>query len=648
MSDGVAGLLILLALLAAILGYGLVGVRLLAGAHVRPPGALVAGTGTALFCWLGGWLVAFEAWSRGAALALLALGIGALALSARELRARLAGARPAALPLALVGLAAALSLLRALGAIRSPFVTPCDDWAAYFHLPKRLLETGGLVEPFSMRRLGVLGVGPLLQSFFFPLWPTRSGAIADVTLGGLLVWGGARAAVALGAAGRASSVTVESGALLALVVSFAIPLANGSPALLPMGGTLVLLCLAAELDRGSETLRGARTRALAWGALAAFVVGVRTTNIAFAGLVGLAGLGLALARHDGAAARRWLLAALAFALALAPWCLASWRSSATPFYPLVQGNYRFAGALSAPLSLAETLSFVGGSLWANRLWFLLVLAFLVGRRRGWAGSATLAAVAGVGTVAVTALALTGLHSFDVLRYSAPLVFAALVFLAALWLGGPRASRAQLAIAGLATALWLFMPIEIERHSGGDAGEGPERIRSSPARGIARHANGWWFAARESLRHGLSEPAIPGAGSFSAAQASLGSGARILSAVSKPFFWRFDRHVIHIVDCPGQASPPPGMPFFEGPEALARYLLDAGYTHLAFSPPQLDPCLYSLANWTKSAESGVYLWEQWAPYFLDFLKNEQALAAELGSVYRSRDVIVVDLRRARGD
>jgi hypothetical protein len=141
--------------------------------------------------------------------------------------------------------------------------------------------------------------------------------------------------------------------------------------------------------------------------------------------------------------------------------------------------------------------------------------------------------------------------------------------------------------------------------------------------------------------------VAGARSFAEAQASLEAGARVLSAVSKPFFWRFDRHVIHSVDCPGQASPPPGMPFFQGPDALAGYLLDLGYTHLAFSPPRLDPCLYSLANWSAAEHSGAFLWEAWAPYLLDFLRNEQALAAKLGTVYRSRDVVVVDLRRARG-
>jgi hypothetical protein len=320
-----------------------------------------------------------------------------------------------------------------------------------------------------------------------------------------------------------------------------------------------------------------------------------------------------------------------------------------------RGHYRFESGLAAPLSGGEIVAFVASCLWANRVWFPLVLAFLVGRRPGWPATAAIAATSVVATVAATALALTASDSFDVFRYCAPLVVATIVFLAALWLGGlpaagglarAGAGRARLALAGLATALWLLLPVTLERHSGVDAGRGPERIASSPVRGAARNVNGWWFAAGAAWRSGLAEPAVAGAGDFDAAQASLGSDARILSAVSKPFFWRFDRHVIHTVDCPGQASPPPGMPFFEGPDALAGYLLDLGYTHLAFSPPRLDPCLYSLKNWTTAERSGVFLWESWAPYFLDFLRNEQALAAKLGTVYRSRDVIVVDLRGLR--
>jgi hypothetical protein len=380
---------------------------------------------------------------------------------------------------------------------------------------------------------------------------------------------------------------------------------------------------------------------------------MRTSNVALPGMIGATGLALALVRRDAAGGRRWLVAALAFLVAIAPWCIASWRSSGTPFFPVIRGNYQFASGLSAPLSAWDTASFVASCLWANRLWYPLLLALWVGRERRLAGSAAIVGIALVATVAATALALTGSDSFNVYRYSAPLVIGAVAFLVALVLGGlalPQGGRARagLAAVGVATVLWAAVPVQVETHSAGDAGLGPRRFGSSPLRGIGRNLSGWSFAVRAVLAEGPVEPRVSGAASFAEAQDELEPGARVLAAVSKPFFWRFDRHVIHSVDCPGQASPPPGMPFFSGPDALADYLLDLGYTHLAFSPPRADPCLYSLSSWTAAATSGAYLWEKWAPYFLDFLRNEQALAEKLGTVYQSRDLVLVDLRRARAN
>jgi hypothetical protein len=308
-SDGVIGCLTLLGILLASFGTGLLGLRLARCGEARLPLALTGIGGLALLCWLGGWLVAFGLYSRGASLALLAPGIVALALWARDLRLPLRAApRSGAVALGLAALAAVLFGVRSLASTRSPFVNPCDDWPAYFHLPKLLLESGGLEEPFSMRRLGALGVGPLLQSWFWPIWTTRAAAVADATLGGLALWGAARAAVALPAPGLPAPVVVEAVGLLAGVASLSIPLANGSPALLPMGGALALLVVSASLARGPALERLGTAHALLWGAVAAVVVGLRTSNIAFPGILGLAGLGVALARRDGAAARRWMLA----------------------------------------------------------------------------------------------------------------------------------------------------------------------------------------------------------------------------------------------------------------------------------------------------------------------------------------------------
>ena len=49
---------------------------------------------------------------------------------------------------------------------------------------------------------------------------------------------------------------------------------------------------------------------------------------------------------------------------------------------------------------------------------------------------------------------------------------------------------------------------------------------------------------------------------------------------------FRRNTIYTVDW-AQASPPPGMPAFRGPEALAHYLLSQSIQYVAFSYG--DPC-----------------------------------------------------------
>ena len=43
---------------------------------------------------------------------------------------------------------------------------PCDDFAAYLPLLHRLGETGGLIEPFSIRRIAGLGGATTFDSLF--------------------------------------------------------------------------------------------------------------------------------------------------------------------------------------------------------------------------------------------------------------------------------------------------------------------------------------------------------------------------------------------------------------------------------------------------------------------------------------------------
>lgn len=96
---------------------------------------------------------------------------------------------------------------------------------------------------------------------------------------------------------------MEALGLAGVLLSLAIPIANAAPVLLPMGGTLLLFWLTAALVRGPDRAQAALALAVFWGACSALLTGLRTSNVVFPGLLGLAGLALALARRDSL--RQW-------------------------------------------------------------------------------------------------------------------------------------------------------------------------------------------------------------------------------------------------------------------------------------------------------------------------------------------------------
>jgi hypothetical protein len=64
--------------------------------------------------------------------------------------------------------------------------------------------------------------------------------------------------------------------------------------------------------------------------------------------------------------------------------------------------------------------------------------------------------------------------------------------------------------------------------------------------------------------------------------SVREGEIVLTRLDKPFLMNFKKHTIWIVDYPGGASLPPGMPSFKGEEALADYLVSHSIRYVAYS------------------------------------------------------------------
>ena len=76
------------------------------------------------------------------------------------------------------------------------------------------------------------------------------------------------------------------------------------------------------------------------------------------------------------------------------------------------------------------------------------------------------------------------------------------------------------------------------------------------------------------------------------QNEVPAGERMLVYMSTPALLDFRRNRIDVIDWPGEASPPPGMPVRAGGEKIAEYLLGQKIRYLAYSyrleagfPPQ---------------------------------------------------------------
>ncbi len=629
------------------LAVGALGATRLASAALRSsdselPFAFRIVGGVALVTALAGWLVAAHAYSRSAALVLLGIcALGFLVaprgrqLPPREPRSALGVA--GALCLALV---AVFVLARALAGLRHPHYNPCDDWVVYLHFPRLLLESGGFDEPFSMRRLGVLGAGPLLQGFFWPGFGVSANALADSVFGQIAVVGGAFAAHDAFARDDAPRWQRLAFVLVALLASLTIPHLNTLPTLLPYGGTLILLALHARLVLRDPSPQSARD-ALLWGVLAAWLIGLRVSNAPLPAALWAFELARGAWLRDRARLRLSAIAALATGVALLPFCLSLWQSSGTPLFPLFAGNHRFPSLFTEPLTDRQLLYYVLECLLANRVPFLAALAAVAFvRREQRVLVAEVAAATGLLLVS-NALATTAFDSFTVLRYCAPLALPAFLLLGAsiAFAQGrvvPRWPRAALvAIA----AAWALVPVTTHRVF--------DAVPFSQGSIAVEHTGEWLAGLRRLAQDPFTLEDFGGRPPYEEAQRLLPPGARVVSTAEQAYLWRHDLLVVHSLDCLGQASPDPGMPFFEGAEAMASYFTSLGYTHLAFTPPRRSFCLYSDKHWLSHKTKGQWMWRMWAPYFLDFMATQRELARTREVVFRGPTLVVVDLRKRAG-
>lgn len=601
-------------------------------------------TGLALLTWVSGWLVVAGVYSETAASLLLTAGIAAWFLRGPRPDAPRIPVRPeprwnpAAVLLGLLALA--LGLMRVAGDLALNSLSACADLAASLHFPRLMLESGGFIEPFSFRRLGTLGAAPMLQGYLWPYFYTAAPLVTDALVGQMLLWAAARELPGILSGAPVGPVRREAFGLGGLLVAWTAPVSNSLPVFMVMGGALVLLLLTRHLCLAPAEGRGGLRSAVAWGLVAAWLLGLRTSVAPFPALLWAGCLLWAAWQRNPRLARQLAVAAAALVVGLLPWSISLWESSGTPLFPLWSGNYRPGGVLGESPEAAALLAYIGECLWQSRVWVVVLMAIVVALRPAGRTAAVGLALVMVGLVVVTAGAMAGFGAATVHRYTAPFLGAGVVFLAALVLPSgtaslPRARWQPLAMA-VALVLWLLMPVAWREGGGSVAMSNLFRLQVN----LRSYAGD----ALAMARSGLAIPVARGAAEYGEAQALLPPDARVLVAADMPFYFRFDGQTVHTVDLPGEVSPDPGMPFFAGREPLAIYLRGLGYTHLAFTPAAASACMYSPELWSGSDDPTRPAGARRAPYTQDFIGNAELLTRTYPVTYAGRGLVVVDLRQ----
>jgi hypothetical protein len=165
----------------------------------------------------------------------------------------------------------------------------------------------------------------------------------------------------------------------------------------------------------------------------------------------------------------------------------------------------------------------------------------------------------------------------------------------------------------------------------------------------------WAGLPATIRQSLEQSRSPGfkrrwARRYSGMQQAVPAGETLLTRLEYPFTLDFSRQTVFVADYPGGSSPPPGMPSFQGAEALAAYLIGQGVRYVAYS--YRSEAGFDLERWGHRRHEETHPWTQaQARLAFDFQRSLDELGKTRAIVHDDGDVFVIDLARAtrgRGD
>ena len=501
-----------------------------------------------------------------------------------------------------------------------------DDIACYLFYPEKILQTGTLIEPFNVRRMGTYGGQAFLQALVMIVGGEKQAHIPDRGFGMLLLFGMVLH-LAKGISKELSLLRFVSIGCLFLV---AVPRINTGSSL--TGAAMIfalLLTLSKLLTTPTPTWKSFVSPALLIASAGTFRM---TYLLCAAGIVVFEPV----LRHwrKNNSGLQTLKASIAFIAPMAlgslillmPWMFVLWQSNGTPMFPPFPGN------MNPEFTI---LGNKGGAIFdiAHALTYLLspqalVLIFCLGlscftTNRSLAYSSAFVALA-VSFFTSYKFGVTGLY--DSYRYTFPMIMPASLWILICALSGNKEAKDGLELhrllpVTLVLALLLAVNLpDASRELASQAETLPQQATSSDP---------------------LVNPVITNA--LRELQARTPIGSKILSAVDTPYGFDFSRNEICTVDMPG-GSAIGKWPLGEGPLKFQNYLALHGFKYIICSDFENSFHFYTRKLWKNVPRPEWYYKEINGKYFLDFMDNVDAIAREGNVVATAANLRLIELKK----
>ena len=628
--------------------------------------------GVALFMAFGGFLVAADAAWFWVLLAWHVVGVAMLAPlvpgGVRAARSSRAAAIGRGLALAVVGGTVALVAIGLAVGVTS--YNPIDDDGAYVYLAQRLLSTGGLIDPFSLRRITSYGGSTLYQAMFLKVAGNSSLRAFELVF--------ALGVVVVVAVRTTRRRWVVAGALV-LGLGMAIGLGIGPVVNLRSEFSVTALSLAVLVLLRHIPHQRAQDSPWLYVVIGILLAGVLALRFYFVVALVVAVVLGAVAIRGRRSVRGLATVAVTTVLASAGWAIALWRSSGTPSFPVPAGDYNTLWPSGANPTLHGVAAFFD-----RFTIFFSVIHFRDAYPVGWVVVVTLlvpalwlactdratipmlvvlaAALGALAQMGVITVAFSGSDPIDIVRFVAPTVLACgLLLVDAFWPLRPPAPapRAAPVVAAQGASAPGHRPRS--RRAGVEAvlaspwaalvvslgtllllfGFVPPASRGSvhdDASAVTRYAKYGWRVLDGS--HTMRDRYALFEHQYDVLSSYVPRGAHVLASVNLPGLLDFSRFDFASLDMAGAVSPAPHLPYFQGSEAVVRYLRSHGYHYIVSEQATAQLGLAFFRNFPRELRSPYYYYHEQAAYPIDWYSTVNSL--EHSGRYRVRTVGTLSL------